>query len=112
MATYDKAILRVLAEAGEEGLSVQKISRHVHNACNTFFDVLSYDDVHAYVRQFLQKNSRNPQSLIERTHTRGTYRINLNSQETRQLMLRFVDDAEEAVAPSPAGDSPLPLFPE
>ena len=35
---YDKEILRVLAEAGNEGLSVQKVSRHVFNACNSLFN--------------------------------------------------------------------------
>ena len=51
--SLDKEIFRVLAYVGDEGLSVRKISIHVHNACNSFFDRKSYDDVHAYVTNFL-----------------------------------------------------------
>ena len=50
---YDKEILRVLAEAGSEGLSVQKISRHVFNACNSLFNSLNQEDVHKYVQMYL-----------------------------------------------------------
>ena len=36
-------------EAGNEGLSVKKVARHVHNACNTFFATVSFEDIHNYV---------------------------------------------------------------
>ena len=32
--------------ASDEGLSVRKISRHVFNACNSFFNTISYEEVH------------------------------------------------------------------
>lgn len=37
---YDSEILFVLTEAGEKGLSVKKIARHVFNNCNGLFDVV------------------------------------------------------------------------
>ena len=41
----------VLAEAGDDGLRVAKIAKHVLNACNSLFAPLGYDEVHAYVQQ-------------------------------------------------------------
>lgn len=92
---YDRLIQTVLAEAGNEGLSVQKISRHVFNASNSLFNPVNYDDVHAYVLQYLQRNSNNPNSIIERTSTRGIYRLNPTSADAQQLMLRFQEPAQE-----------------
>ena len=37
---FDKEILRILMEAGTEGLSLQKVARHVFNAFNSFFNQL------------------------------------------------------------------------
>lgn len=88
----DKEILRVLSEVGEDGLSIKKIAIHVHNACNSFFDRMSYDEVHAYVTGFLIRNSKKPHSLIEKGEQRGYYRLNRNSYMTQQLMLQFMDE--------------------
>ena len=68
---YDKEIWRVLTEAGMNGLSVQKIARHVFNASNNFFETVTFEEVHAYVQQYLLKNSKNPDSIIESTGVRG-----------------------------------------
>ena len=61
---YDKEILRVLAEAGDEGLSVQNISRHVFNACNSFFNPIDQDEVRRYVQSYLLKNSKTANALL------------------------------------------------
>ena len=92
---YDKEIWRVLTEAGMKGISVQKISRHVFNASNTFFETISFEEVHAYVQQYLLKNSKNPDSIIESAGVRGTYRMNPSSKESQQLMLLFREDEQE-----------------
>src|SRR5574344_2098877 len=91
---YDQEILRVLLEAGDEGISVKKLALHVQNACNSLFNVVNFDDVYAYVRQYLMRNSRNPNSVIERTDSRGIYRINTNVSEGQQLMLQFRKDID------------------
>ena len=79
MQIYNNEILKVLAEAGNDGLSVKKIARHVHNAHNTLFSNVSFDEVYAYVGQYLKRNSKCVDSIIERTDLRGVYRINLRN---------------------------------
>jgi len=109
---YDKEIIRILTEAGSKGLSVLKVARHVYNACNSLFNELDFAEVHAYVTQYLLRNSKNRESLIERTERRGTYRLNPHSQEALQLMLQFAEgpqttDTDVSAVP---GDTSLPLF--
>ena len=106
---YDKEIWRVLTEAGMNGLSVQKISRHVFNASNNFFETVTFEEVHTYVQQYLLKNSKNPDSIIESTGVRGIYRMNPASQESQQLMLLFRDEEPEEPA-TPHEDKSLSLF--
>lgn len=53
---FEKDILLILIEAGDNGLSVNKISRHVFNTHNSFFLPLDYEKVHSEVLQCLQKN--------------------------------------------------------
>ena len=100
---YDKEILRVLAEAGNEGLSVQKVSRHVFNACNSLFNSLNQEDVHKYVQMYLLKNSKSCNSLI------GVYRLNENNQLSQQLILQFHDEVETPKE-KPTEDRSLNLF--
>lgn len=109
VTNIDTEIIRVLKEAGDNGLSVQKISRHVFNACNSFFEVTSYDDVYMYVSKFLLSNSKNPQSFIERKQ-RGIYSLNLNSKETQQLMLEFIDEKDVVKEDKIIEDQSLCLF--
>ena len=106
---FDNKILQFLTEAGEDGLSVQKISRHVFNECNTFFETILFEDVHRYVQSFLLRNSKNPDSMIEKTGERGNYRLNPDNQESRQLMLLFRDDPPEETS-KPQEDLSLSLF--
>ena len=105
---YDKEILRVLAEAGSEGLSVQKISRHVFNACNSLFNSLNQEDVHKYVQTYLLKNSKSCNSLIEKSR-QGVYRLNESNQLTQQLILQFHDEVETPKE-KPTEDQSLSLF--
>ena len=44
---YDREILAVLTQAGEKGLKLEHIVRHVYNACNSMFTPLNYKDVYA-----------------------------------------------------------------
>ncbi len=107
---YDSEIVFVLREAGDKGLSVKKIARHVFNKCNGFFDTVSFDEVHRYVASYLMKNSKLADSIIERTDVRGVYRLSL-SNTSRQLYFDFkndeVDDGEMVKA---CEDKSLSLF--
>lgn len=103
----EKEILKVLYESGGQGLSVKKICVHVYNAQNSLFDTLSYDDIRKSVVSFLQRNSGKTTSLLLRTSVRGHYRINLNSNTARQLVLQFDDCEPEVDTPGP-GKKPEP----
>ena len=109
---YEQEIFRVLTEAGEEGLSVQKIALHVYNSCNSLFNPVSYDEVYGFVSRFLITKSRMPHSLIERTAYRGVYHLNFNLKETQQLVLQFKQetDADVEEPKAPPVDMSLSLF--
>lgn len=110
--SYDQQILKILTEAGERGISVQNISRHVYNLNCTFFHQPDYEEVRSYVQQYLLKNSKSQQSLIESTGQRGYYRLNTTgSKDAQQLMLLFCDDiVNDDVQPSAQQDLSLDLF--
>jgi len=110
--TYDQQILRILTEAGDCGLSVQAIAKHVFNLNNTFFNTPDLDEIHAYVQQYLLKNSKSEHSLIESTGRRGYYRLNTaGSADALQLWLQFHDAQEEKEEKKPQQqDLSLDLF--
>lgn len=111
MQIYNNEILKVLAEAGNDGLSVKKIARHVHNAHNTLFSNVSFEEVYSYVGQYLKRNSKCVDSIIERTDLRGVYRINLRNEHSQQLMLQFQDEYNEKESSQEAVvDQSLSLF--
>ena len=65
-------------------------NKNLYNLNNTLFSPLDIEDVRNYVQQYLLKNSKSPQSLIENTGRRGFYRLNTqNNADARQLMLEF-----------------------
>ena len=89
MQIYNNEILKVLAEAGNEGLSVKKIARHVHNAHNTLFSNVSFDEVYAYVGQYLKRNSKCVDSIIGRSDFPGVIGFNLPIKNYKQIMLQL-----------------------
>ena len=110
--TYDQQILKVLTEAGEGGVSVQAIAKHVYNMNCTFFSQPDYEDIRSYVQQYLLRNSKSCQSLIESTGRRGYYRLNSEgSADARQLLLQFREElVEEKEEEKPKQDLSLNLF--
>lgn len=109
---YDQQILRVLTDVGDKGISVQLLSRQVYNLNVSLFSSQDLEEIRSYVQQYLLKNSKSPQSLIESTGRRGYYRLNtLHNADARQLMLEFkrheqVEEKEE----KPLPDLSLDLF--
>lgn len=91
--SYDKIIIQVLVLAKAEGMSVKDISRYVYNQCNSLFAPIHYEEVHKYVSSYLLRNSKRSDSFIERDGKRGKYRLNLQSQESQQLMLEFEEQS-------------------
>ena len=110
--TYDQQILKVLTEAGEGGVSVQAIAKHVYNMNCTFFFQPDYEEIRTYIQQYLLRNSKSAQSIIESTGRRGYYRLNTEgSADARQMMLQFREErVEEKEEEKPHQDLSLSLF--
>ena len=110
--TYDQQILKILTEAGERGIGVQTIAKHIYNMNCTFFFQPDYEEIRTYVQQYLLRNSKSQQSLIENAGRRGYYRLNTSgSADARQLMLQFADKQEEKEEEKPpVQDLSLDLF--
>ena len=91
---------------------MQNISRHVYNLNCTFFHQPDYEEVRSYVQQYLLRNSKSQQSLIESTGQRGYYRLNTTgSKDAQQLMLMFRDDVvADDVQETAQQDLSLDLF--
>lgn len=88
--TYDSQILQILTEVGEKGISVQLLSKNLYNLNSTLFYTPDLEEIRSYVQQYLLKNSKSAQSLVESTGRRGYYRLNTqNNADARQLVLKF-----------------------
>lgn len=109
--TYDQQILKILTEAGERGISVQTLAKHVYNMNCTFFFQPDYEEIRSYVQQYLLRNSKSAQSLIESTGRRGYYRLNTTgSADALQMLLQFREEQEEKEEEKPQKDLSLNLF--
>lgn len=109
--TYDQQILHILTVAGERGISVQAIAKHVYNMNRTFFVQPDLEEIHNYVQQYLLKNSKSSQSLIESTGRRGYYRLNTTgSADALQMMLQFREEQQGKEEEKPQQDLSLNLF--
>ena len=111
--TYDRQILRILSDVGEQGISVQLLAKHVFNQNVSLFYTPDMDEIRSYVQQYLLKNSKSPTSLVESMERRGYYRLNTqNNADARQLMLEFQEEVleEETESEKPQVDLSLSLF--
>jgi len=109
--TYDRQILQILTEVGERGISVQLLAKHLYNLNCTLFSSPDLDEIRSYVQQYLLKNSKSAQSLIDSTGRRGYYRLNTeNNANARQLMLAFREPMTEEKEEKPVIDLSLNLF--
>ena len=103
--TYDKQILHILTAAGE------RIAKHVYNMNCTFFVQPDWEEIRSYVQQYLLKNSKSNQSLIESTGQRGYYRLNTaGSADALQMMLQFREEQQIKEEEKPQQDLSLNLF--
>lgn len=114
--SYAAEIIQILLKAPVDGLPVSKISKHVFNAHNTFFESIAYEEVHADVLAFLQRQSKRPESPIERMEKRGYYRINPDPIISRQLCIDFdvpeTVNTQDEIDTIQAPDLSLSLFPD
>lgn len=110
--TYDRQILRILSDVGEQGISVQLLAKHVYNQNVSLFFMPDLDEIRSYVQQYLLKNSKSAASLIESMERRGYYRLNTkNNSDARQLMIDFRSETiTENKEEKPVQDLSLDLF--
>lgn len=107
--------MAILTEAGEKGLSLNKIARHVYNSSCTLFESPSFDKVYAELAQFLSRQSRLSDGMVKRTGTRGVYALNDKWALFRQMVIDFdeLEPGEIAEQQETAVDDKslmLPLF--
>ena len=113
--TYEKQILQILTDVGEKGIGVQQLAKHVYNMNCTLFSQPDLLEIRTFVQQYLLRNSKSAQSLIERTDRRGYYKLNTqNNADARQMVLEFrehrVTAEEDAEDEKPQCDLSLSLF--
>ena len=111
--TYDSQILQILTEVGKKGISVQLLSKNLYNLNSTLFYTPDYEEIRSYVQQYLLKNSKSAQSLVESTGRRGYYRLNTqNNADARQLVLKFKESSniQDEKEEKPSVDLSLSLF--
>ena len=88
--TYDQQLLEILTGVGERGISIRALAMHLYNLNTTLFAQPDFEALRSYVQQYVTRNSRTPQSLLEGAGRRGYYRLNTGgSADARQLMLHF-----------------------
>lgn len=92
---FEREILDVLREAGQTGLPVKRIALNVFNITNSLFNPLDPEKVYAEVSDWLRTESAKSGASIEKTDTRGWYRLNLNSQKVQQLLMEFLPNEED-----------------
>ncbi|MDD7318314.1 MAG: hypothetical protein SOZ80_02740 [Prevotella sp.] len=95
---HDNSIMQVLAEAGESGISVKKLARHVFNASHSFFEPVTFDEVYRYVQAFVRRNSKGSEALLTGVGHRGHYCLNPSSAQSQQLLLMFCDEEKDEKA--------------
>ena len=113
MMIYDKQILQILTNVGDQGIGVQQLAKHIYNINCTLFSQPDLQEVHSYVQQYLLRHSKSSQALIESTGRRGYYRLNTrNNADARQLVLQFCAAEEDITKEEekPQHDMSLSLF--
>ena len=97
---------------GERGISIRSLAMHLYNMNTSLFAQPDYEVLRSYVQQYVVRNSRSSQSLLEGTGRRGYYRLNTGgSADARQLMLEFREEQQESGVEEPRQqDLSLDLF--
>lgn len=97
MNRYDTHIHRILAEVGNRGLNVRKITLHVFNSVNTLFEPVEKQHVHDYVLKYLSSHVKGKVPLLKRV-SHGVYSFNPKSPEARQIRMELKNGTEQPAA--------------
>lgn len=96
---YDRLIIEILMEAGSDGLTVRKVSRHVFNAVNGLFDEADIEAVHKLVRAFLLRHSKGGVSPALDRPKHGSYALNRRTAAGRALIERLLSEETDQLKP-------------
>lgn len=106
---YEQQTLRILTEAGRQGISLRNLALNVYNLSVSVFDAPDFEAVYRQVQGYVRRNSLTPSSLVEHMGERGHYRLNLGrSPLARQLMLEFGQEEKPGEPAAPAETSQAP----
>lgn len=94
MNNYEQDIIRILQEAGKNGLPVKKIAKHVYNMRNGLFNTISYDEVYKDILAYINKNNKSRHPLLKKTGKWGYYSLS-NYLEAARLQTFNFDAVEE-----------------
>lgn len=92
---YEQDILGLLCEAGDNGLSIKKLAKHVYNMHNTLFESVDFESVYNAVVAFVNKDKRSRTPLLRKTDKWGHYALAYSDNKYSQLMFDFSDVEEE-----------------
>lgn len=106
---YEQEIKELLFEAGNDGLSIKKIARHIFNMHNGLFESVPYEKVYKDIQACVAKNNKSAQPFMERTERWGYYRLTKKSKKSQQLMLQFKEEEDEDNGNIPQNDIDLSL---
>ena len=109
MDTYDTHIHRILAEVGNRGLNVRKITLHVYNSVNTLFEPVDKQDVHDYVLKYLSKHVKGNMPLLKRV-SHGVYCFNPKSAEAKLIKAELKNKTEQVATIQNNHERQLLLF--
>lgn len=98
MNSYDTHIHKILAEVGNRGLNVRKITLHVFNSVNTLFEPVEKQQVHDYVLKYLSNHVKGNMPLLKRV-SHGVYSFNPRSPEARQIKMDLKNGVDQLAAP-------------
>jgi len=89
-----EAVIRIMLEAGNKGISLRYLVLHVYNAYNSLFHSVSKEEVREFVYHLVRNHSTLPTDPFERIGW-GRYRINLRSQRVIQAYIDFSGEQNE-----------------
>jgi len=113
MMDYDRQILQILTEVGQQGIGVRQLAKHVYNLNCTLFFQPDLHEIYRYVQKFVKRNSKVSKSLVEHTGRWGYYRLNMRNDQARQFILQYRQQSskeEEEKEEKPQIDTSLSLF--
>lgn len=92
---YEQDIIRILKEAGKQGLPIIKIAKHVYNMRNGLFNTVDFDEVYKDILAYINKNNKSKCPLLKKTGRWGYYTLSDCTKVARLQTFNFEELMEE-----------------